>query len=130
METAVNETAKAPVDGATLERIGEKVEKLGRVDRVFAWDRKQAAQVWAGADGHVLTAEELAADAEAEALERLPGDERPTLRRHHLVPGPDVKFCKNDKDHGRLIINGAGTSLLCGAHKGGAPCTYNLPVSI
>lgn len=38
--------------------------------------------------------------------------------------------CGHDKTHGRLIINGGGTVLLCGATKQGAGCTYNVPVSV
>lgn len=38
--------------------------------------------------------------------------------------------CGHDKTHGRLIINGSGTVLLCGATKQGAGCTYNVPVSV
>lgn len=47
-----------------------------------------------------------------------------------LVPGAKVILCGNDKTHGPLIINGAGSNLLCGAHKNGAACTYNQPVSL
>lgn len=38
--------------------------------------------------------------------------------------------CGHDKTHGRLTINGAGTTLWCGATKQGAACTYNVPVSV
>jgi hypothetical protein len=126
--------AAAPaIDQATLDKIGEETRSLGRVDRVFHWDKRQAAQVWAAADGHILSPEELDADAQAETLyatSHALGDVRPTLRRHHLVQAPTVLVCGHDKAHGRLIINGAGTLLLCSATKGGAACTYNQPVSI
>ncbi len=125
--------APAPIDQETLDRIGEETRRMGRTDRVSHWDKRQAAQVWAGADDHILTPEELEADAQAEALYDVShaiGGVRPTLRRHHLVQAPTVLVCGHDKAHGKLMINGAGSLLMCMATKNGAACTYNQPVSI
>lgn len=125
--------ATTPIDQATLDRIGEETQRMGRTDRVFHWDKRQGAQVWAGADGHILSQDELDADAQAEtayAVAHAIGDVRPTLRRHHLVQAPTVLVCGHDKAHGKLMINGAGSLLLCTAMKNGAACTYNQPVSL
>lgn len=121
------------IDPEILNKIGEETSRMGRVDRVFHWDKRQGAQVWAGADDHILSAEELQADADAESaysISHAIGDVRPTLRRHHLVTAPSVLLCGNDRKHGPLIINGAGSLLMCPAVKNGAACTYNQPVSI
>lgn len=128
--------AVAPVvDEGFLARVAEETSRMGVADRVHFWDKKQGAQVWAGADDHILTAEELAADADAESgynISRALGtaEGRPTLRRHHLVMAPTVILCGNDRSHGRLIMHGSGSVLMCGAHKGGAACTYTMPVSV
>lgn len=45
-------------------------------------------------------------------------------------PGPEVILCGNDRSHGPLIMHGSGATLLCGATKQGAACTFNQPVSI
>lgn len=123
----------AAVDPAIIEKAAEESARMGRSERVFFWDKRQGAKVWAGADDHVLTAAELEADEQAltikSVVDAVPGT-RPALNRHHLVTAPTVLRCGNDKSHGPLVINGAGSLLLCGAHKGGAPCTYNQPVSI
>lgn len=129
----VNQAAQpsAPaISEQELERIGKETRSMGTAERVHFWDKQQGRQVWAGADDHILTAEELDADAQAEALERIAGTPRPTLRRHHLVTHPDVILCPNDKSHGKMVINGQGGLLMCGVHKGGAACTGSRPVSL
>lgn len=128
----------APVqqlDDQELERIGKATSRMGTADKVHFWDKQQGAQVWAGADDHVLTPEELQADADAESaynISRALGtaEDRPTLRRHHLVTAPTVILCGHDRSHGRLVMHGSGSVLMCTAHKGGAPCTYTMPVSV
>lgn len=122
--------ATAPIDQATLDRIGEETQRMGRVDRVFHWDKRQGAQVWAGADDKILTPEQLAADETADAAALVDGLPPGPRNRHHLVQAPTVLVCGHDKTHGKLIINGAGSLLLCMATKNGAACTYNQPVSL
>lgn len=119
------------VDQATLDRVAEETVRMGRTDRVFHWDKRQGAKVWAGADDKILTPEQIQADEDADA-QYVPvfGQPRGPRNRHHLVRSPEVMLCAYDKDHGPLVINGAGSTLLCCAHKNGAPCTYNQPVSL
>lgn len=119
---------------AELERIHKATSSMGTADRVHFWDKQQGRQVWAAADDHLLTAEELEADRHAEevyaAVKHEIGDTRPTLIRHHLATHPDVILCGNDRSHGKLIAHGSGSLLMCGAHKGGAACTFTRPISI
>lgn len=119
-----------PVDPALLERAAEETARMGRTDRVFHWDRRQGAKIWANVDGRALTPAELEHDEQALAMTLIAPDTRPALLRHHLITAPTVLLCGNDKSHGALIINGAGSNLLCMAHKNGAACTYNQPVSL
>lgn len=118
------------VDPAVLDRAYEETRRMGRTDRVFHWDRLQGAKVWATAENRALTPEELEHDEQALAMQLITPGTRPALIRHHLITAPTVLLCGNDKSHGPLIINGAGSNLLCGAHKNGAACTYNQPVSM
>lgn len=119
------------VDPALLERAAEETARMGRSDRVFHWDKRQGAKIWANADGRALTPAELEVDERATAITAIADfGTRPALHRHHLITAPSVLLCGNDKAHGPLIINGAGSNLLCGAHKNGAACTYNQPVSL
>lgn len=113
--TIAKPAVSALVDQAVLERAAEETTRMGRADRVFHWDKRQGAQVWADAEGNILTPEQLVLDGHA---------------RHHLVRSPEVLVCGHDKSHGPLIINGSGSVLLCGATKQGAACTYNVPVSV
>lgn len=127
--TASDVPATVAVDPAVLERAAEETTRMGRSDRVFHWDKRQGAQVWADAEGNILTPEQLGADELITALLR-DEDLSGSLNRHHLVRSPDVLVCGHDKSHGPLIINGSGSVLLCCATKRGAACTYNVPVSV
>lgn len=82
METVI----PAKDDQAGIEALGRATRNMGKVDRVFHWDKRQA--------------------------------------------GPDAFVCGHDKKHGRLAVHGSGAVLMCMASKDGAPCTYNLPVSV
>lgn len=90
MAKVTNITAKAPaapaVDEHVIEAAAKETASMGRVDRVFHWDKRQA--------------------------------------------GPDAIVCGHDKSHGRLVMHGSGSVLMCGASKGGAPCTFTQPVSV
>lgn len=44
--------------------------------------------------------------------------------------GPEAIVCGHDKAHGRLAVHGSGSLLICTASKGGAPCTFSMPVSV
>lgn len=44
--------------------------------------------------------------------------------------GADAIICGHDKTHGKLIMHGSGSLLMCTASKNGAPCTFNQPVSV
>lgn len=89
--TAATATTATPVgmsaeQQAAIDAAGEATARMGRVDRVHFWDKRQA--------------------------------------------GPDAIVCGHDHTHGRLIMHGNGSLLLCTATKHGAPCTFNQPVSV
>lgn len=126
----IGKTMSAPVDPAVLEQAAEETTRMGRSDRVFHWDKRQGAQVWADAEGNILTPEQLKDDGIADTLALITGAPAGPRNRHHLVRSPDVLVCGHDKSHGPLIINGSGSVLLCCATKQGAACTYNVPVSV
>lgn len=98
--------APAEVDPKLLERAAEETARMGRADRVFYWDRRQSAKRL-DADGQLIAG--------------------PDGRG---IPGPDVIVCGHDRTHGALIAHGSGSLLVCTASKGGAPCTFNQPVSV
>lgn len=128
--TKTTEKSAPAVDPAILDKAFEETRRMGKIDRVFHWDKRQAAQVWADADGKILTPEQLAADEQADMLAAIAGAQPGPRNRHHLVMAPSVIVCGNDKSHGKLIMHGSGSVLMCGAIKNGAACTYNQPVSV
>lgn len=115
------EVQGSAVDEASIARAGEETARMGKAERIHYWDKRQAAMIRVDADGKPLELEAVARSAYG--LQDWPEGSK-------LVPSPDRILCGHDRSHGPLIMHGSGSVLICQASKGGAPCTFNQPVSV
>lgn len=105
------------VSEAALERVAEETHKMGLSERIHHYDRLQARKWWADGNGAPLPL-----TMTADELEKVTG--------RQVIRHPEVMVCRNNPDHGALVIRGDGSTMICGGRAPGAFCTFNQPVSV